>query len=65
MQGGLTFKFDKIPLIYSASYFNWGGLGALFGRAKPTKASVATGLVLPCTILRCPKRALHEASFGN
>jgi len=28
----------KIPLTCSASYFNLGGLGALFGRFKPTKA---------------------------
>jgi len=27
----------KIPLTYSVSYFNLGGLGALFGGAKPTK----------------------------
>jgi len=24
-------KIDKTPLIYSVSYFNLGGLGALFG----------------------------------
>jgi len=28
----------KTYFIYSASYFNLGGLGALFGVAKPTKA---------------------------
>jgi len=28
----------KTPLIYSVSRFNLRGLGALFGRAKPTKA---------------------------
>jgi len=28
----------KIPLVYRVSYFNLGGLGALFGEAKPTKA---------------------------
>ena len=31
-------KLTKIPLTQSASYFNLGGLGALFGGAKPTKA---------------------------
>jgi len=39
-------KSTKTPLIYTVSRFNLGGLGALFGRAKPTKAPpVATGLV--------------------
>ena len=37
MQGGLTFKFDKIPLIYSASYFNWGGLELCLGGLSPPK----------------------------
>ena len=36
-------KFDKNPLIYNGSYFNFGGLVAFLG-AKPTKAPVATGL---------------------
>jgi len=27
-----------MPLISNVSYFNLGGLGALFGGAKPTKA---------------------------
>jgi len=31
VQGGLTLKFDKIPLTYGVPYFNLGGLGALFG----------------------------------
>jgi len=31
-------KLTKAPLIYSVSRFNLGGLGALFGGAKPTKA---------------------------
>jgi len=30
-QGGLTLKFDKIPLICSVSNFNLEGLGGLFG----------------------------------
>jgi len=30
-------KLTKNPLIYSVSRFNLGGLGALFGGAKPTK----------------------------
>jgi len=28
----------KIPLVYGVSYFNFGGLGASFGGAKPSKA---------------------------
>ena len=37
--GGLDFiKLTKTPLIYSVSRFNLGGLGALFGGDKPTKA---------------------------
>jgi len=31
-------KFTKTPLIYSVSYFNLRALGALFERAKSTKA---------------------------
>jgi len=44
MQGGLN---AKTQFIYSISYFNLGGLGALFGGAKPTKVPppVATGLL--------------------
>jgi len=30
-EGGLTFKVDKVALIYNVSYFNLGGLGVLFG----------------------------------
>jgi len=39
--GGIDFtKLTKTPLIYSVSRFNLGGgLGALFGGAKHTKAS--------------------------
>jgi len=37
-------KFDKNPLIYSVSYFNFGVLVACLG-SKPTKDPVATGLV--------------------
>jgi len=36
-------KIDKMQLIYSASYFNLGGLGALFWEAKPTKAPRGDG----------------------
>jgi len=28
----------KTPMVYSVSYFHLGGLGTLFGEAKPTKA---------------------------
>jgi len=42
--GGDILKTDKTPTIYSASYYNLGGLGVLFPEAEPTKASpVATG----------------------
>ena len=42
--GGLTYKFDKIPLTESVSYFNLGGLGELFLGLSPPKPPVATGL---------------------
>jgi len=35
----------KTPLIYSASRFNLGGLRALFGGDKPTKAPCGDGTV--------------------
>jgi len=42
--GGLDIpKFSKTPLIYSVSYFNLEGLGALFGGAKPTKVPGGDG----------------------
>jgi len=35
----MTFqKLTKTPLVYSVSFFNFGGFGALFGWAKPSKA---------------------------
>jgi len=38
--GGLDIiKLTKIPLIYTVSRFNFGGLGGMFGEAKPTKAT--------------------------
>ena len=43
VQGGLTLKFNKNPLIYNVSYF-FGRLGASFGGINPPKPSVATGL---------------------
>ena len=36
-------SLTKIPLTYSVSYFNLCGLGAAFGRAKPTKAPGGDG----------------------
>jgi len=36
-------NLTKIPLIYSVSYFNLGGLGALFGGLNPPMPPVATG----------------------
>jgi len=43
--GGLDIiKLSKIPLIYSVSHFNLGGLGALFGGGmNPPQPPVATG----------------------
>ena len=40
VRGGLDIqKLTKTALIHTASCFNLGGLGALFGGAKPTKAT--------------------------
>jgi len=36
--GGLDILKMIIPLIYSVSYFNLGGLGALFAGTRPIKA---------------------------
>jgi len=43
MWEGLTLKFDKNTLTYSVSYFNLGGLGTVFGGAKPSKLSRGDG----------------------
>jgi len=43
--GGAWYSnLTKIPLIYIVSYFNLGGLGALFGGLSPPEPPVATGL---------------------
>ena len=42
MQGGLTLKFNKNPLIYNVSYFNLGDLEFRLGD-KPTKAPRGDG----------------------
>jgi len=40
VQGGLTFKFDKNSIDLQYFFiFQFEGLGALFARAKPTKAT--------------------------
>jgi len=44
MQGGLTLKFNKNPLIYNVSYFNLGDLELRLGGLSPPKPHVATGL---------------------
>ena len=45
--GGLDIiKLTKASLIYSVSRFNLGGLGALFGGEKPTKAPRGVGTAL-------------------
>jgi len=63
--GGLDIiKLAKTPLIYSVSRFNLGGIGAMFGGAKPTKAPRGYGTdqklqytqkncLLLCRIFRC------------
>jgi len=46
--GGLDIlKLAKAILIYSVSLFNFGGLGALFRGAKPTKAPRGDGTAGP------------------
>jgi len=35
--GGLHSKNSKTPLVNSVSYFNFGGVGALFGDLSPPK----------------------------
>jgi len=47
VQGSLN---AKTLFIYSISYFNLGGLGALFGVAKPTKGPRGDGTDLPAFI---------------
>jgi len=46
--GGLDIPTNlrKIPLMYNVSYFNLGGLRALFGGVKPIKAPHGDGIVL-------------------
>ena len=48
-------KLSKIPLIYSVSRFNLGGLGALFGGDKPTTAprGDGTGVIASTVEFRC------------
>jgi len=55
VRGGLTFqKLTKTQLIYSASCFNLGGLGAFFWGAKPPKAPRNDGTALFCDFLAFP-----------
>ena len=45
VHGGLTFNFDKIPLIYAVSYFNLRGLElSLGGKISPPNPPGATGM---------------------
>jgi len=46
-RGAWHSNLTKIPLVYSVSHFNLGGLGALFGGLSPPKLPVATGLSRP------------------
>jgi len=49
--GGLDIEsLIKTPLICSVSYFNLGGLGALFEGTKPTKTLRGDGTVLAGTV---------------
>ena len=43
VQGGLTFKFEKIPLTYSVSYFKLGSLELCLGVLSPPKTPMVTG----------------------
>jgi len=43
----------KIPLIYSVSYFNLGGLGALFEGLNPPKSPPGDGTALKCRRPNC------------
>ena len=43
MPGGLIENLIKSPIIYSVSHFDLGGLGTLFGAAKPTIAPRGDG----------------------
>jgi len=52
-----TLKIDKIS-IYSVSYFNLGGLKALFGGAKPPKKSRGDGTALHATETAPPQNHL-------
>ena len=45
-RGGLTFKFDENPLIYSILNFNLGGFVLCLGMLSPPKPPVATGMLL-------------------
>ena len=42
-EGAWNSKLTKVALIYKVSYFNLGGIGALFGGDKPTKAPRGDG----------------------
>jgi len=59
VQGSLTFKFDKSSTNFQCFIFQFGGLGALFGKAKPTKAPVATGLCRRRAGARLQRRHTH------
>jgi len=59
VQGCLTFKFDKSSTNLQCFIFQFGGLGALFGKAKPTKAPVATGLCRRRAGARLQRRHTH------
>jgi len=63
--GGISFvrgldiiKLTRIPLIYSVSRFNLGGLELCLGGLSPPKPLVATGLVKPQAGAYCWRQKL-------
>jgi len=46
-------NFTKTPLIYSVSYFNLGGLGALFGGLSPPNPPWRRDYLVPSAHLLC------------
>jgi len=68
VQGGLNVcarGFERKNCIHSVSYFNLGGLGTLFGGAKPTKAPRGDGSGLVSNTIRHEKRDENGIQIQN